>query len=50
MPQNNFVRKLILVLVRSHRGPNAEERSARDFEMDKMKHAGNIGYQNDAYV
>lgn len=24
--------------------------SARDFEMDKMKHVDNIGYQNDAYM
>ena len=31
-------------------GCNAGNRSARDFEMDKMKHADNIGYQNDAYV
>ncbi|XP_074632006.1 uncharacterized protein LOC141890434 isoform X2 [Acropora palmata] len=35
---------------RSHKSCNAGNRSARDFEMDNMRHADNIGYQSDAYM
>ena len=30
-------------------GYNSESKSGRDLNMDKMKHAGDIGYDNDAY-
>ena len=50
MPKNKFVRKVLLVVVRSHVVSKPGNTSARDFEMDKMKHVDNIGYQNDAYM
>ena len=50
MPQNKFVRRVILVVVRSRMVSNAGNTSARDLEMDKMKHVDSIGHQNDAYM
>ena len=50
IPQNKFLRKLILVVLRSHMVSNAGNTSAQDFEMDKMKYVDNIGHQNDAYM
>ena len=30
-------------------GDSAESKSGRDLKMDKMKHVGDIAYENDAY-
>ena len=49
-------KKYNFVLVRSPKVnselslPDDEKRSARDFEMNNMKHADNMGYHNDPYM
>lgn len=50
MQQNKFLRKLILVVLRSHMVSNAGNTSAQYFEMDKMNYVDNIEHQNDAYM